>query len=72
MATKITGAASEAHAAQMRLLGEFCGATEVQYFDHGNGEDYLLIKPGCAGMLTIKARGNRVDGGFLTVELVRQ
>ena len=67
MEPQVIGAASVAHRAQMRLLAEFAGADSIAYADLGNGEGYTLVKGGRS--LVIKARGNKVDGGFLAVDL---
>lgn len=66
--TKITNAATPRHTEQIRVLGEFLDLEEIVYEDHGDrGEDYTLVS--LAGRrLTLKIRGNRVDGPFLTVE----
>jgi len=43
-------------------LGEFVGADEVEFQDHGNGEDITITKG--SDKFTIKARGTKCDGGF--------
>ena len=63
---KITNSASERHEAQMRAFGEFCGLDEIRYRDHGNKEEYVLVKNG--KKLKFFACGNKHDGGFLAVE----
>ena len=68
MAARLIGAASPKHAEQLRLLGEFYDADEVRYVDHGKAEDYFIVKDGKT--LKLAARGNYMDGGFLSVSVV--
>ena len=65
---QVINASSPEHAAQIGALGEFVGADSIEYEDRGNGENYLITKGG--KQLLIKARGNKFDGGFLSIEVV--
>jgi len=62
---KITNAATERHHRQMETLAEFLELDEIRYEDLGNGEDYHLTRGGKT--LPLHVRGNRFDGGFLSV-----
>ncbi len=62
---KITNPGSRKHREQLLKLARFLGLDEIEYVDFGNREEYVLIKADKS--ITIKANGNRPDGGFLTV-----
>lgn len=62
---RIIDAATEHHRRQMETLAEFLELDEVRYEDLGNGENYHLTKSGKT--LTLHVRGNRFDGGFLSI-----
>lgn len=62
---KVTNAANDRHARQMRRLGEFLGLEEIRYKDHGNQEEYFVTKDGKT--MSFICAGNRDQGGFLCV-----
>jgi hypothetical protein len=61
----VIGAKSDRHHQQMSVLADITGC-DVTYKDLGNGEDYVLWKDGRS--VTLQIRGNRVDGGFMSIE----
>lgn len=63
---RIVGAASDHHREQMAAIAAFSWADAVEYADLGNGEDYTLTKG--RERIVLRVRGNRADGGFLSVE----
>ena len=65
MTARIINAACQKHREQMQRLAEFAGLDEIRYVDHGNKEDYFLVKGD--KKLTLTVAGNQYDGGFLCV-----
>lgn len=50
----------------LEKLGEFIGVDSIEYEDLGIGENYILRKDG--KVITLYVRGNKFDGGFMTVD----
>jgi len=53
--------------AQLIILGEFAEADEIEYINKKRRELYVLTKN--EKTLTITAKGNTFDGGWLTVDV---
>jgi hypothetical protein len=65
---KVTNPGSPRHEEQLQKLGEFLGLAEIEYVDWGNGEDYVLVRTD-GKKIALNIRGNKVDGGFMAVDL---
>lgn len=61
---EVIGAKTDNSYCYIKEFGEFIGADSIEYVDLGNGENYIIEKDG--QVMEIHARGNKVDGGFLT------
>ena len=68
MTVRIIDAACQKHHEQMQRLAKFADLDEIRYVDHGNKEEYFLVKGD--KKLTLTAAGNKYDGGFLCVSEV--
>ena len=63
---EIIGAASENHRKQMKMLGEFCMADQIEYEDKDTGEDYIITRG--VTRFVLKIRSNNWQGGFLALD----
>ena len=63
----VCGAATPIHNTMLQVLADFLGV-DIEYKDLGKGEDITLIRND-GKELTLRARGSRYDGGFLTIDI---
>jgi len=54
----------------LRKMGEFMGASKVEFKELGKNEKYIITKlfPDATKTLVLRVSGNQIDGGWMSVE----